>query len=106
MPNNIIKHHGDPNKAFTLGGIEVQREEKIFLTSYNQWFNVIQTSMHFCFRDATVPRGTTLFCTCGSPAIIVGYEVYHKLNSTYIGNEAITCHSLIQNGRHADGSHE
>lgn len=105
MPNNIIKHHGDPNKATTLGGIEVRREPKIFLPSYRQWFPVLQTSLHFCFRDASVPRGTTLFCTCGAVGIIVNYQAYEKLSS-YIGNEVIACHSLIQYGQHADGSHE
>lgn len=105
MPNNIIRKHNDPNNAITLGGITVRREEKIFLPSYKQWFPVLPTSMHFCFRDASHPRGSTLFCTCGAPAIIVGFEAYNK-HSSYIGNEVIACHSFIQYGRHADGSHE
>lgn len=105
MPNKIIRSHNDPKKAVTLAGIEVRREERIFLPSYQGWFPVLQTSMHFCFRDASMPRGTTLFCTCGSPAIIVGYDAYKK-HSSYLGNEVISCHSFIQYGQHADGSHE
>ena len=105
MPNNIIRNHNDPNNAVTLGGIAVRREEKIFLPSYRQWFPVLPTSMHFCFRDASHARGITLFCTCGSFAIVVGYEAYKDLNS-YIGNEVIACHSYIQNRIHSDGSHE
>ena len=105
MPNQIIKQHNDPNKAITLGGIEVRREEKIFLPSYKNWFPALPTSMHFTFRDASVPRGTTLFCTCGAIGIIVNYEAYKKFSS-YIGAEVIACHDLIQYGRHADGSHE
>lgn len=105
MPNNIIRNHNDPNHAVTLGGHPVNREKEIFLLSYKQWFPVLQTSMHFCFRDPSVPRGTTLFCTCGAPAIIVGYDAY-KRYSSFIGNEVIICHNFIQYGQHADGSHE
>lgn len=101
----VIRNVGDPNNARTLGGVPVRREKEIFLSSYQQWFPVLQTSMHFCFRDTSQPRGSTLFCTCGAPSIIVGYEAYRKLNS-FIGNEVIACHYYIQYGHHADGSHE
>jgi hypothetical protein len=104
-PNNIIRSHNDPNHAITLNGVPVQREKLIFLPSYRQWFPVLGTSMHFCFRDASRPRGTTLFCTCGAPAIIIGYEGYKQHNS-FIGNEVIACHNFIMYGVHADNSHE
>ena len=105
MSNKIIRNHNDPNHAITLGGIAVQREKQLFLKSYRQWFPVLGTSMHFCFSDYTQPRGTTIFCTCGAPAIIVGYEGYKKYNS-FIGSEVIACHNFIMYGLHADGSHE
>jgi hypothetical protein len=103
-PNNIIRSHNDPNRAVTLKGKEVQREKQVFLRSYQQQFPVLQTSMHFCFYDPTV-MGTTLFCTCGSSGIIVGYHAYKQFSS-YVGNEVIACHHLIHYGQHADGSHE
>ena len=105
MPNQIIRNHNDPNHATTLGGVYVHREKEIFLPSHHQYFPVLQTSMHFCFRDATHPRGSTLFCTCGSAGIVIGYEGYRKLAS-WIGNEVISCHHYIQFGVHADGAHE
>lgn len=101
----VIRNTGDPNHARTLGGVAVQRQKEIFLKTYNQWFPVLQTSMHFCFRDTSQPRGSTLFCTCGASAVIVGPEAYKKYQS-YMGNEVIACHHFIQFGRHADGSHE
>jgi len=104
-PNNLIRSHNDPKNAITLGGQHVHREDRIFLPSHNSNLPVLQTSMHFCFRDASVPRGTTLFCTCGSPAIVVGFEGYKKYQS-FIGNEVIACHYFIQYGVHSDGSHE
>ena len=105
MPNNIIRNHNDPNNAITLGGLPVKREKQIYVPTYQQFIPVLQTSMHFCFRDASRPRGSTLFCTCGAAAIIVGYEAYKSLNS-YIGSEVIVCYHYIQFGVHADGSHE
>ena len=104
MPT-IIRNTGDPRDTRTLHGKEVHREQSIYLKSHNAVLPVLQTSMHFCYRDASQPRGTTLFCTCGSPAIIVGYEAYRKYNS-YIGNEVIACYQYIQYGKHADGSSE
>ena len=101
----VVRNHNDPNNATTLSGIPVQREKEIFLPSYSQWMPVLQTSMHFCFRDPSVPRGSTLFCTCGSFAEIVGFEAYRHLNA-FIGNEVIACHNYIQSKVHADGSHE
>lgn len=104
-PNKIIRSHNDPRNATTLGGHKVCREETIYLPSHQANLPVLQTSMHFCFRDPTVRRGTTLFCTCGSAAVVVGYAAYKRLNS-YIGSEVIACHNYIQYGVHADGSHE
>lgn len=104
MPQ-IIRRHNDANNAITLGGKRVQREKEIYLPSHKQWFPVLQTSMHFCFRDASQPRGSTLFCTCGAPGIIVGFEAYKKYQS-FLANEVIVCHHFIQFGRHSDGSHE
>jgi len=105
MPNNIIKHHNDPKWAYTVFGDRVERKDSIFLPSDNRWYPVLQTSMHFCFRDPTNPRGTTLFCTCGAPAAVFGFEAYRHWNS-YIGNEVIGCTSFLQYKIHADGSHE
>lgn len=101
----VIRNHNDPNHARTLGGRDVYREKEIYLPSYHSNLPVLQTSMHFCFRDASQPRGSTLFCTCGSPAIVVGYEGY-KMYQSFIGNEVISCLHFIQYGRHSDGSHE
>lgn len=104
MPQ-VIRHFNDPNHAVTLGGKEVQREKEIYLDTYSYYLPVLPTSMHFCFRDTSVKRGSTLFCTCGSFAEVVGYHAYGKYQS-YIGSEVIACHSFIQFGVHADGSHE
>lgn len=105
MPVAVIKHWNDPNNAITLGGMHVRREKEIWVPTHDAWIPCLPTSMHFCFRDESVPRGSTLFCTCGSFAEIVGYHVYNRFSS-FMGNEVIACHNFIQSGVHADGSHE
>jgi hypothetical protein len=104
MPQ-VIRNTGDPNHARTLNGKPVQREKELWLPTYQSYIPVLQTSMHFCYRDPSVPRGTTLFCTCGAIAVVVGYEAYRHLQS-YMGNEVIVCLNYIQYKTHSDGSHE
>src|SRR5689334_14717883 len=104
-PNKIIRSHNDPKHAITLNGKYVQREKEIYLPSHHAVLPVLQTSMHFCFRDASQPSGSTLFCTCGAMGVVIGFEGYKHLAS-WIGNEVISCHHYIQYGVHADGSHE
>ena len=104
MPS-IIRGAGDPKHTLTLNGRPVERQDRIYVPSYSSWIPVLPQSMHFIYRDDSRPRGSTLYCTCGSPGIIVGYEAYEKYNA-FIGNEVIACHSFIQYGHHADNSHE
>ena len=105
MPN-VIRNTGDPKNTITVDGVPVHRENMIFLSTYNQWFAVLNTSLHFCYKDPVIRTGkSTLFCTCGSPAAVFGYTAYRRWNS-YIGNEVVACIELIQQGKHADGSHE
>lgn len=103
--SEVIRNSGDPNHAKTLQGLPVQREKQIWIPSHNRYVPVLQTSMHFCYRDPSVVRGSTLFCTCGSPAVIVGYEAYRSLTS-FIDNEVLVCYHYIQYKVHSDGSHE
>jgi len=102
---NIIRNFNSPKEAVTLNGNHVYREQNIYLPSHRAVLPVLQTSMHFCFRDASNPRGSTLFCTCGAAGVVVGFDAYKKYQS-YIGHEVIACHSFIMYGVHSDGSHE
>lgn len=101
----VIRRWNDANNATTLDGRPVHREKEIYLPSYQQWFPVLPQSIHFIFRDASKPRGSTLFCTCGASGVIVGPQAYKKYTS-FMGNEVLACHHFIQYGTHADGSHE
>jgi hypothetical protein len=102
---NVIKHWNDPKNAITLSGHPVTRQEALYLKSHERAYRVLQTSMHFVYHDPTVPRGSTLLCTCGSSAAVFGYEAYKRWTS-FVATEVIACTEFIQQGKHADGSHE
>ena len=105
MPN-VIKHWNDPKHAITLSGHNVERQDAIYLKSHEAAYPCLPTSMHFCYKDPTVVRGSTILCTCGSSAGVFGREAYRRWTSVNYGNEVIACTEFIQRGRHGDGSHE
>jgi hypothetical protein len=105
---SVIRNHNDPNFAITWSGQRVNREKSIYLPSHSRSYYCLNTSMHFVFRDPSEnpkARSSTLFCTCGSPAGVFDYAAYRRFQSSNQG-EAIACIELIQQGRHADFSHE
>ena len=105
MPK-VIRNIGDPKNTITVDGEMVHRENMIYLKSYNQWFPVLNTSMHFCYKDPVIRTGrSSVMCTCGSFGAVFGYEAYKGMNS-FIGNEVVACNNLMQYKAHADGSHE
>lgn len=97
----VIKVLGRAKRA-NLDGLTIEREDEIFVPSYHQWFETLNTYDHFCFRQKH-KMGATLLCSCGSDAAIFNYEAYRRFDSTYRG-QIIACTSLIQYGKHADGS--
>jgi hypothetical protein len=106
MANNVIRNWNTPNIAKTLSGHEIRRETAIYLKSHEAAYACLPTAMHFVYHDPTVPRGSTLICTCGAAGGVFGREGYKKWTSINYGNEVIACSHFIQYGWHADGSHE
>lgn len=97
----VVKVAGRAKRA-NFDGETIERQNKIYLPSHKQWFAQLDTYDHFCFRQ-THRMGATLLCTCGSDAAVFNYNAYIRFQSDYIG-EVIACTSLIQYGRHSDGS--
>lgn len=112
---SIIKRYLSPNSAVTGEGHTVRREDRIFLrdpSQYIRWVACAPYDNHFIYKDPEYEKGTigksAIMCTCGSMAVIVGYNAYKKDASpaTDSGNpgELLVCLMHAQTGRHADGS--
>lgn len=106
MPN-IIRNI-NPKQAELPDGQRVYREDRLYLKSHQEWYPCLPTELHFCFFDPrSVQRsGSTIYCTCGSPAAVFGREGYKQFTDIFYGTNVIACTELIQQGCHADGSHE
>lgn len=102
-----IRRHGDANHAQTMDGQWISRSKAIYVPSHEQAYPCLPTSLHFCFRDPhpSGRPGSTMFCTCGAPAGVFEFSAYSRWTSINIGT-AICCVELVQQGKHADGSHE
>lgn len=97
----IIKHYGRPKEAYDLNGQRVERKDKVYVKSYHGWFFTMDYDNHFVYMSNRL--GSTMMCTCGSPAVVVEWPVYRTYHSDNIG-PMMVCMYHMQNGRHADGS--
>ena len=97
----VIKVAGRAKRA-NLDGETIEREDEIFVPSYRSWFRTLDTHDHFVYRQRH-KLGATLLCSCGSDAGIFQYDAYQRFMSTNKG-QVVACVSLIQYGRHADGT--
>ena len=115
---NIIHHYLSPNSAITVDGKTVRREEKIWMEEFDDAEQVINGrfvmcapySDHFIYKDPMwkmIKGRWSTMCTCGSPAIIVGYNPYADLSSPStkgtIKGEMLVCKWHLENGVHQTG---
>ena len=106
---HIIRTRNNLNIAETVNGNRVRREEKIFFSQYNRSVACAPYDNHFVFED-NLQMGWTLFCTCGAPAGIVGFQAYKEDASPTskeedtIAGEMIVCMHHAKFNRHLDGS--
>lgn len=99
----IIKQFGRPVRARGLDGENIEREDRLFMDSENQWYETLDYDNHFIYKTSRM--GTSFLCTCGSPAAVFGYDAYKKYSSRYKGNFVLGCIAHLNDGAHADGSH-
>ena len=98
----VIRVYGKAKKA-NFQGETIYREDEIYVPSEHGRFRTIDTFDHFVYRRTKGTVGSTLMCTCGSPAAIYGFEAYGQFQSINMGR-IICCMSLMNNKQHADGS--
>jgi hypothetical protein len=96
-PPTIIRHYGQPNEI-EIDGKKIFRKEKMHIPKIGTVMCAPYDN-HFVYRY-TGKKGWTLFCTCGSAAVITGYDMY-KDNSK---GAILGCYSHLMEGHHADGS--
>lgn len=94
-PPSIIHHRGELKKV-TSDGIEIHRKEIVYIPNIGN-VKCAPYDMHFVFRDAR-RLGWTLFCTCGSPAVILNYDAYKKDASSQ--GALLVCFEHAKSGKH------
>ena len=100
MPE-VIHQYGRPYKAVLQNGDVVERQDTIYVPSYKAIYPTLDYDNHFVYYYHQM--GSTLKCTCGSPAAAFGYDAYKKYCS-YMGERVLGCVAHLQTGKHADGS--
>lgn len=102
MSFSIIKQRGDPDEATTLDKYKVTRKEKVFLPEFGGWVRCAPYSSHFVYLDPTGKKGRWFAsCTCGSPAVVVGYDAYRRDQSANEGT-MLVCLYHAQHGYHTN----
>lgn len=103
----IIRYAGEAAKARLPNGEWVYRTDKFFLIDRGVFVKVAPYDNHFIYE--TKAKGNAYVCTCGSPAVITGYNVYKDDSSPtnelgIVPGELMLCFYHASFGKHADGS--
>jgi len=108
----IIKHRGDLNHAKTADGYSVHREKRVYIVEQGKgrWVYCAPDSEHFVFIDPAWKRGKVgrwfAMCSCGSAAVITGYNAYANYGSSTdkeestVPGEMLICLEYLTNGKH------
>ena len=73
---NIIRYRGQVNKAKTLDGYDIIRQDKLFIPDYGM-VTCAPYEEHFLYKEPNPKKiGSIYMCTCGSPAIVTGLSGY------------------------------
>ena len=109
MKFSVIRVHNSANKAETLDGYTVYRNNQLFFDG--KLVFCAPYDNHFIYEDTSGKIHRWLqMCTCGSFAYCVGYKGYKrdgspttKAESTDAG-QMFVCHAHATTGKHADWS--
>ena len=106
-----IHHLGDVTKAEIAYGkkrYNIERQEKVFVVDPNmhtaEWVTCAPYDNHFVYLLPPNIEGWFAMCTCGGPAVIVGYNAYKKDASPTDTGKMLLCYHHANSGKHADGS--
>ena len=72
---SIIHHKGRVNKATTLDGVVVERQEQLFVEEWGNFVPCAPYDEHFVYENPDTSQGSSSYmCTCGSVAVVVNPE--------------------------------
>lgn len=99
---NIIRHYNSPNKG-EYRGIIVHRQEKLWVPDYG-FVTCAPYDDHFIFEVPKHLIDSTYRCTCGAPAVIVGFGAYAQdASPSKTSGYMLLCMLHSQYGHHATG---
>jgi len=91
------------NKATTLDGHDVYRQEKLFVVELGRFIPCAFYEEHFIYENPTKKAGTSSYmCTCGSSAVIAGISGYE--GSASPSGLMFICLLHATHGHHVDTS--
>ncbi|MBC8553823.1 MAG: hypothetical protein H8D23_29790 [Candidatus Brocadiales bacterium] len=100
---SIIRNRGSLNEAITHDGYKVKRREMVYVPEWETMVRCAPYSEHFVYLD---PSGKEkrwfASCTCGSMAVITGYNAY-KQDASKDNMPMLLCHYHATYGVHATG---
>lgn len=106
---SVIRKRNSANDAETLDGFHVDRADWILFDG--KIVHCAPYDNHFLYEDPSgKPHRWHQMCTCGSPAVCVGYKAYERDGSVTTSSESsapgemFVCYIHATTGRHADGS--
>jgi len=98
-PPKVVRSIGDLKQA-QVDGKMFYRQDKVNLGVDMGVINCAPYDNEFIFLDAR-RKGWILFCTCGSPAVVVGYDVYSRDASAQ--GALLVCYHHAAYGTHIGG---
>lgn len=114
---NLIRVAGTPEWVEFDGGLRIYNphKDKLFVQGdgFNRFVAVVDYGVHFIGLNPKFSKmlgSNFAYCSCGAPAVVVGYNAYKEGaspssgGSGMVAGEMIVCMTHAQLGKHNDGS--
>jgi len=98
----IVRQIGKPVTFRLPSGEWITAQDKIYIPEWDYFVPVAWYDNHTIYEVPKNQPGPAYMCTCGCPAIVVGYDAY-KGDASMQG-AMFVCSQHVNTGLHADGS--
>lgn len=101
----VIKHYGIPKEATLADGKKVYRQDRLMVLEAGKKPRMVQCAPydnHFIY-ETEQKNMSHYMCTCGSMAVLVGYNAYKDDASPTPTGELLVCYFHAQTGKHSSG---